>query len=332
MKNDYLFFDLGTQNIRIFSSNNGLIYHGPGAIAVNDEAEMIAYGNNAMEVQIGEEFKLIHPIKNGTIANHHALHSLLQAILEEHYKKRFGTKVKGIFSIPPFSTNVEQRAYFYVGEALEFSQLLFVPEFLFVLTSIYESIGNYGFEFIGQTGAGRMDTYLLNNGKLLHGDSLKGGFEFMVSKLLKKIRFEKGIQIGRKTLFEAFSETSQKEIMMKGRNKVTGEAVDEMIDVAYLEDLLKEGLADYVQLIKGVFEQLSPDLSAEFLEKGLRLSGGPSNENWFREGIERRTGFSVKISDTPGEDILKGFKLISNHPEREQLERYDLLGTVIEVR
>ncbi|MDN5360459.1 MAG: rod shape-determining protein MreB [Thermotogaceae bacterium] len=332
MKNDYLFFDLGTQNIRIFSSNNGLIFHGPGAIALNDEFEVIAYGNNAMDLQIGEEIRLIYPIEKGTVANHHVLHLLLQAILAEHYKKRFGTKVKAIFSIPPFATNVEQRAYFFVGEALEFSQLLFIPEFIFLLTSIYESIGNYGFEFVAQTGAGRMDTYLLNNGKLLYGDSLKGGFEFIVSKLLKKIRFEKGIQIGRKSLFEAFFETNQKDILMRGRNKVTGEAVDEAIEVAYLEELLKEGLADYVQLIKAVFEQLSPDLSAEFLEKGLRLSGGPSNEKWLRDEIEKRTGFSVKISDTPGEDILKGFKVISNHPEREQLERYNLLGTVIEVR
>src|SRR6056297_1604111 len=99
LKNDYLFFDLGTQNIRIFSSNNGLIYHGPGVIAINDEAEMMAFGNNAMEMQIEKEIKLIYPIKNGTIANHHALHSLLQAILAEHYKKRFGMKVKVIFSI-----------------------------------------------------------------------------------------------------------------------------------------------------------------------------------------------------------------------------------------
>jgi actin-like ATPase involved in cell morphogenesis len=292
LKNDYLFFDLGTQNIRIFSSNNGLIFHGPGAIALNDEFEVIAYGNNAMDLQIGEEIRLIYPIEKGTVANHHVLHLLLQAILAEHYKKRFGTKVKAIFSIPPFATNVEQRAYFFVGEALEFSQLLFIPEFIFLLTSIYESIGNYGFEFVAQTGAGRMDTYLLNNGKLLYGDSLKGGFEFIVSKLLKKIRFEKGIQIGRKSLFEAFFETNQKDILMRGRNKVTGEAVDE----------------------------------------GLRLSGGPSNEKWLRDEIEKRTGFSVKISDTPGEDILKGFKVISNHPEREQLERYNLLGTVIEVR
>ncbi|MEA1884830.1 MAG: rod shape-determining protein [Thermotogota bacterium] len=332
MKNDYLFFDLGTQNIRIFSSNNGLIYHGFGAIAVNDEAEVIAYGNNAMDMQMSEEIKLIYPIQNGTVANHHALHSLLQAILAEHYKKRFGAKVKAIFSFPPFATNVEERACFYVGEALEFSQLFFIPEFVFVLASIYESIGNYGFEFVAQTGAGRIDTYLLNNGKLLYGDSLKGGFEFIVTKLLKKIRFEKGIQIGRKTLFEAFSKKNQKEILVRGRNKVTGEAVDEDIEVAYFEELLKEGIADFVHLIKVVFEQLSPDLSAEFLEKGLRLSGGPANEKWLRDGIEKRTGFSVNISDTPGEDILKGFKLISNNPEREQLERYNLLGTVIEVR
>ena len=327
-----MFFDLGTQNIRIFSSDKGLIFHGPGIIALSDEAEIIAYGSNALDIQVSEEIKLVHPISNGTVANHHALLLLLQAILSEHYKKRFGTKVKAIFSIPPYATNVEQRAYFYVGDALEFSELLFVPEFVFVLTAIYESIGKYGFEFLGQTGAGRMDTYLLNNGKLIYGDTQKGGFEKIVSTMLKKIRFDKGIQIGRKALFEALSETKKDEMILRGRNKVTGEATEKSIEKTYFEELLNEGIENFVDMIKGVFERLSPDLSAEFLEKGLRLSGGPSNEQWLRKGIELGTGFSVKISDTPGEDILKGFKLISNNPEREELERYNLLGTVIEVR
>lgn len=333
MKNDFLFFDFGTENIRIFSSHSGLIFHGPSLIALNDEAEMVAYGSNALDIQVTEDIKLVYPIVNGSIANHHALLLMLQALLNEHYKKRFRTKIKGIFSIPPFATNVEQRAYFYVGEALEFSQLLFIPEFIFFLTSIYESIGKYGFEFVGQTGAGRLDTYLLNNGKLLYGDTQKGGFEKIVTTMLKKVRFDHSIQIGRKTLFQAFSEVSQlNEFTVKGRNKVTGEGVEKTIETSYFEELLKEGILDFVSQVKGVFERLSPDLSGEFLEKGLRLSGGPSNETWFREAIEKRTGFSAITSDTPGEDILKGFKLISNDPEREQLERFNLLGNIIEVR
>ncbi len=333
MKNDFLFFDLGTENIRIFSSNNGLIFHGPSIIALNDEAEMVAYGSNALDIQLTEEIKLVYPIVNGAIANHHALLFMLQAILSEHYKKRFMAKLKGIFSLPPFASNVEQRAYFYVGEALEFSQLLFVPEYIFFLTSIYESIGNYGFEFVGQTGAGRLDTYLLNNGKLLYGDTHKGGFEKIVSTMLKKMRFDQGIQIGRKTLFEAFSEINTiKDITVRGRNKVTGQGMEKTIESEYLAELLKEGILDFVNQIKGVFERLSPDLSGEFLEKGLRLSGGPSNEEWFREAIEKGTGFSVLTSDTPGEDILRGFKLISNNPEREQLDRFNLLGNIVEVR
>ena len=327
-----MFFDLGTENIRIFSANNGLIFHGPGIVALNDEAELIAYGSKAVDIQVSEEIKFMNPIVNGTVANHHVLLLLLQAILAEHYKKRFRTKVKGVFSIPPYANNVEQRAYAYVGDALEFSQLLFIPEFIFVLTSIYESIGQYGFEFVAQTGAGRLDAYLLNNGKLLYGGTQKGGFERIIATMLKKVRFDKGIQIGRKTLFEALSESEKTTITMRGRNKVTGEAIEKNIERAYFEKLLKDGLADFVNLIKSVFEKLSPDLSAEFLEKGLRLSGGPSKEKWFREAIEKRTGFSGIISDTPGEDILKGFKLISNNPEQDQLERYNLLGTVIEVR
>ncbi len=327
-----MFFDLGTQNIRIFSSNNGLIFHGPSVIAINDEAELVAYGNNAVEMPLSREMKVVNPVANGTIANHHALLLMLQAILSDHYRKGFRTKVKGVFSIPPFATNVEQRAYIYVGEAMDFFQLLFIPEYIFILTSIYKSIGPFGFEFIGQTGAGRLDAYLLNNGKLLYGDTQKGGFEKIIRGMLKKIRFEKGIQIGRKSLFEALSEQDQKTVTMKGRNRVTGEAIEKSIECDFFEELREEGLADFISLIKGVFEQLSPDLSAEFLEKGLRLSGGPAKEKWFRDSVKKRTGFSVLISDTPGEDLLKGFKICSNDFQQEELERFNLLGNIIEVR
>ena len=322
---------MGTETIRIFSSINGLVFHGPGIIAINDETDLVAYGTNAVDTQINEETRLVYPIANGTIANHHALLLMLQAILKDHYKRSFGTKVNGVFSIPPFATNVEQRAYLYAGESLEFRELIFVPEFVFILTAIYETLGKYGFEFVAQTGAGRLDTYMLNNGKLLYGETQKGGFERIITKMLKKLRFDKGIQIGRKALFNAFSET-RNEISLKGRNKVTSEAMDKTIQREYFEQLLQDGTADFISMIKRVFERLSPDLSSEFLEKGLRLTGGPSNEKWFRNEIEEKTGFSVVISDTAGEDILRGFKLISNDPQQDLLEKFNLLGTLIEVR
>ena len=332
MKNDYLFFDLGTENIRIFSSANGLIYHGPGLIAINDDAELTAYGSNAVDTQVSKETKVIYPISNGTVANHHALLLLLKAILKDHYKKQFRSRVKGVFSIPPFATNVEQRAYLYAAEGLEFSDLLFIPEYVFILTSIYEAFGKFGFEFIGETGAGRFDTYLLNNGKLLYGDTQKGGFERIINQMLRKLRFDKGIQIGRKTLFMAFSQTEKKELIIKGRNKVTGEALEQIIPRDYFDHLLQDGLSGFIDLIKTVFERLSPDLSAEFLEKGLRMTGGPSNEKWFRNVVEEKTGFSIFKSETPGEDILNGFKIISNYSEGEVLGNFNLLGSVIEVR
>jgi len=331
LKNDFLFFDLGTETIRIFSSINGLVFHGPGIIAINDETDLVAYGTNAVDTRINEETKLVYPIANGTVANHHALLLMLQAILKDHYKRPFGTKVNGVFSVPPFATNVEQRAYLYAGESLGFRELIFVPEFVFILSAIYETLGQYGFEFVAQTGAGRLDTYLLNNGKLLYGETQKGGFERMITTMLKKLRFDKGIQIGRKALFGALSE-QWNEITLKGRTKVTSEAMEKTIEREYFEQLLQDGLADFINMIKTVFERLSPDLSSEFLNKGLRLTGGPSNEKWFRDAIEAKTGFSIVISDTAGEDILRGFKLISNHPQQELLEKFNLLGHVIEVR
>ena len=332
MKNDFLFFDLGTENIRIFSSNHGLVYHGSSIIALNDEAEVIAYGSNVHEAQVSQDIKIVYPIKNGTIANHHALLILLQAILANHYKKGFRTKVNGVFSIPTFATNVEQRAYLFVAQSLDVSDLLFVPEYIFCLTSIYEQMGKFGFEFVTQTGAGRFDTYLLNNGKLLYGDTQKGGFERIVADMLKKVRFEEGVQIGRKTLFNAFSDNENHKLLVKGRNKVTGEVVEKTIERDYFQHLLKEGLVRFFGMITDVFKRLSPDLSSEFLEKGLRLSGGPTNEKWFVRAIEERTGFSVVMSDTPGEDILRGFKLISTDLKRDQLERFNLLNNGTEVR
>ncbi|HPF16756.1 MAG TPA: rod shape-determining protein, partial [Thermotogota bacterium] len=100
----------------------------------------------------------------------------------------------------------------------------------------------------------------------------------------------------------------------------------------YFQHLLEESLIRFSGMITEVFKRLSPDLSAEFLEKGLRLTGGPINENWFIRAIEEKTGFSAVISDTPGEDILRGFKLISSDLQRDQLEKFNLLNNGNEVR
>lgn len=331
MKRDFLFFDLGTETLRIFSAQNGLIFHGPSRVAYNENGDVTGYGSEVDDSQLLDRNSVIYPIRNGNVANHHALLDLLKLIIKDAYKKSITSRVVPVFSISPFSTNVEQRALMYVADALELGRVLFIPEYVFQVSSIFGKPGVQGLEFLIQTGIGRIDICLVNDSRLIYGETLKGGFEKIQKKIIRFLRADWDIDVGKKTLNAMFEAKEDEEIIINGRSKMTGEPVSVEIKQTYFQSIIKMESAPLMEAMRRVFERIPPDLTAEFLEKGIRVSGGPVNEPWFLNAIKRESDFRINITDTPGEDILNGFRRIAEGDCEKIVSEYSFLPWGAEV-
>jgi len=331
LKRDFLFFDLGTETLRIFSAQKGLIFHGPSRVAYNENGDVTGYGSEVDDSQLLERNSIIYPIRKGNIANHHALLDLLKQIIRDAYKKSLTGRVVPVFSVSPFSTNVEQRALFYVADALEMGKVAFIPEYVFQLSSVFGKPDVKGLEFLIQTGIGRIDICLVNDSRLIYGETLKGGFEKIQKKILRFLRADWDIEVGKKTLNTLLTTTAGEEIPIQGRNKITGEPVTVEVNHTYFMSIVKMESAQLMDAMRRVFERIPPDLTAEFLEKGIRISGGPVNEPWFLNILKKESDFRINMTDTPGEDILNGFRRVCDGDYEKIVSDYSFLPLGAEV-
>jgi len=331
LKRDFLFFDLGTETLRVFSAQKGLIFHGPSRTSYNENGDVVGYGSEVDDLQLLERSSVVYPIRRGNVANHHALLDLLKIIIREAYKKSIASKVVPVFSVSPFSTNVEQRALLYVTEALEMGKAAFVPEYVFQLASIFGTPDVKGLEFLVQTGVGRIDICLVNDSRLIYGETLKGGFERMQKKIIRFLRADWGVEVGKKMLDTMLCPSENDEITVTGKSKMTGDPISVDVKQTYFKSIVKMESASLMEALRRVFEKIPPDLTAEFLEKGIRVSGGPVNEPWFLETLKRESDFRINLTDTPGEDILNGFKKICEGDCEGVVSAYSFLPYGMEV-
>jgi rod shape-determining protein MreB len=331
LKRDFLFFDLGTETLRIFSAQKGLIFHGPSKISYNDDGDVVGYGSEVDESQLIEKQSVVYPVQKGAIANHHALLDLLKMIIKDAYKKSIASRVVPIFSVSPFSTNVEQRALMYVADSLEMGKVAFMPEYVFQLSSIFGKPEEKGLEFLVQTGIGRIDICLINDSRLIYGECIKGGFERLQKKIIRFLRADWDVEVGKKTLNTILCASENDRININGRSKITGEPMSVEVKRSYFQSIVKLEMAQLMASMKRVFEKIPPDLTAEFLEKGIRVSGGPVNEPWFLNAVKLESAFKVNISDTPGEDILNGFRRICEGNCENTVSEFAFLPWAVEV-
>jgi len=330
MTKDRVFFDLGTVNLRVFSSKSGIIFQGPNCIAY-EEDDVRAFGTEAVEIGNRDErdLNVVFPVREGVIADHHSLIDLLNRVLETGHKKKWFSKPDLVFSVSPFLNDIEQRAVEFVADSIASSGVAILPEFLFLSAAkenfsvlsnqkTGESVENW--DFFVQTGAGRVDISVISNLNLITGKKIPSGMQRIKEKVLKRIRTDYGVETGFNAIKEILLDKKVKDFELRGRDKVTGNPLKKMIKSSYIKKIMDYELERIYSGIREIFEKTPPDLTGELLEKGISFSGGPANQDWFVDLISEKIEPAINRPDDPGAQILKGFERVSEL-SRKDFER-----------
>ena len=80
--------DMGTNNLKIYSSSNGEIVNVKNTIAIVDKDQMYAYGDDAysMYEKAPESINVTFPVSSGVIADYNFLQIMIFDYLEEKMK------------------------------------------------------------------------------------------------------------------------------------------------------------------------------------------------------------------------------------------------------
>ena len=287
--------DLGTANTLVFMRGEGIILREPSVVAVDTRTDTVRYvGQEAKDV-IGRtpgSIVAVRPLKDGVIADFDITANMLQIFIKKVTNNSFFSRPNVVVCIPSGVTAVERRA---VREATS-------------------------------------EVAVISLGGIVSARSVRVGGDKFDDAIVQYIKKKYYLLIGERTAEEikikigsAFPYEGEAPITIKGRNLADG--LPKNIDV-YPEEI-REALADplssVVDAIKGTLEKTPPELSADIIDNGIVLTGGGALLRGLDKLVERETGISVRVADSPLDCVALGTGTVLDNLDtlREVLDNED---------
>lgn len=307
--------DLGTQNIRIYTENKGVIINEPCIVAVdNYNGNILAIGNEAYSMlgRTSDRISVIYPLINGVISNF----ELVEQVISYFLKKASSNKLvmpRVVACIPGEITEVEKRAIVDSISASGVRKICLIEESVAAAMGSGIDIFTPHGVFIADIGAGTTEIAVISLSGVSVMKSIKLAGNDFNSIIIKHIKRKHKMIIG-----EVTAEALKKEIgcvypqdevcstKIRGRNALTG--LPQTIEINSKEILpIISGVAVKISnAIKETLEDVPPELLSDIFEDGMILTGGAANMKGFDELISEKTKLKVKVADEPELCTIKG--------------------------
>lgn len=94
--------------------------------------------------------------------------------------------------------------------------------------------------------------------------------------------------------------------MVKGRDHVTGLPRTVMITSTEITQAIQKPLLAIIGAVKGVLEQVPPELASDIIDKGIVMTGGTSLLKNFDQLMTNETGVPCHVAEEPMLAVVKG--------------------------
>jgi rod shape-determining protein MreB len=318
--------DLGTSNTLVYVKNKGIIIREPSVVAVNTYTERASYvGQEAKDV-IGRtpgSIVPVKPIKNGVIADFDVTAVMLQEFIRRALKGSLLSKARVWICIPSDITPVERKA---VRESTEYAgakKVTIIEEPMAASIGaglpVNEAMGN----MVVDIGGGTTEVALISMGSIIVSKSVRVGGDELDNAIINFIKKKYSLLIGERTAEElkkaigsAYPLDREEEAEISGRNSINGLPENITITSAEIRDALSEPLSKIIEAIKNALEKVPPELSADIIEEGIRLTGGSAMLRGIDSLINRETGIPVFKAEYPMDCVVKGIGKIMEDPNK----------------
>ena len=317
---------LGTSNTLVYVKNKGIIIREPSVVAVNTYTERASYvGQEAKDV-IGRtpgSIVPVKPIEHGVIADFDIAAVMLREFISRALKGSLFTKARVWISIPSEITPVERKA---VRESTEYAgakkvTLIEQPMAASIGAGlpITEAMGN----MIVDIGGGTTEVALVSMGSVVVSKSIRVGGDEMDNAIISFIKRKYNLLIGERTAEElkkaigsAYPLDREEEAEISGRNSINGLPENITVTSAEIRDALSEPLSKVIEAIKNTLEKVPPELSADIIEEGIRITGGGAVLRGIDSLINRETGIPVFRAEYPMDCVVKGIGKVMENPNK----------------
>ena len=307
--------DLGTVNTLVSISGRGLVVEEPSAIAVDRTTGQTTAVGRAADALTGKEprdVEVIHPLRDGVVADLDAATAMLQAFLRQARLRRGLLRPTAAVCVPTGATWVERRA---LAAAVEAGRprcnVRLIDEPVAAAVGAGFELADGGGAFVVDIGGGTTEIAVVIAGRLVRAESLRMGGNAMDDAIVAAAKNELGLLLGRNS-----ARRLKMALGLMGETPEVAEVVgvdlgDGVPRVAHIPGDLVAGALERIvttiaDAVRVTLLGLPPDLAEDVVKGKVCLTGGGALLLGLASRIEAAAGIPAMVVDDPLRSVVRG--------------------------
>jgi rod shape-determining protein MreB and related proteins len=314
-----LSIDLGTANTLVYLKGKGIVAEEPSVVAIKEglrgERKIIAVGMEA-KMMLGrtpESIVAVRPLKDGVIADFEITEHLLKHFIKKATTKRSLLRPRIIISVPSGITPVERRAVIESATTAGAREVYLIDEPIAAAIGVGLPISEPSGNMIVDIGGGTTEVAVISMNGIVYAESIKVGGDKMDEAIIQYLKRKYNFLLGESSaenlkieMGTALVEGEIKTTEIKGRDLVSGIPKTQTINSIEINEALSIPIDMIIETIRRSLENTPPELSSDFLDKGIVLSGGGSMIKNLDRLIKKETNLPITVAENPLTVVVLG--------------------------
>jgi rod shape-determining protein MreB and related proteins len=313
--------DLGTVNTLVYVPGRGIIIDEPSAIGVDRATGAVVVAGQEADALTGKEaqdIEVLHPLRDGVIADLTATAAMLQAFLRRARVRQSFGRPHCVVCLPGQATAIERQSVLAAVDVLRprFSvQLVEEPVAAAAGAGIDLAAGTGA--FVVDIGGGTTEIAVLAGSHVVRSRSLRVGGNAMDEAITRAVRKELGLLLGRDAA------RSLKMTLGIGESILAAETVGvdaarrtprvEQVPVELVADAVEPTVRAIVGSVTELLADIPPNLAEDVFRGKIRLAGGGALLPGLAFRIESAADIPVSVVDDPLRCVIRGAAQILEH-------------------
>lgn len=314
--------DLGTVNTLVSVAGRGLIIDEPSAIAIDRANGRVAAVGLAADALAGKEpqnVEVVHPLRNGVVADLQAASAMLQGFLRRAKVRRGLFRTSAVICVPGGATWVERRSLVAaLGAVRPRCTVQLVDEPVAAAAGAGFDLAAGAGVFIVDVGGGTTEAAVVAGGQIVRAESLRMGGNAMDDAIVAAVKAELGLLLGRNA---ARSLKTTLGVSEDGTGWMEAVGVDaarrtprvEHVPGRLVARALEHVITSIVDCVQEMLSDIPPNLAEDVVRGKIRLAGGGALLPGLASRIEAATDIPVVVVDDPLRCVVRGAAEILEH-------------------
>src|SRR3989344_90967 len=308
--------DLGTANSLVYLAGKGIVLNEPTVVAVStDDNRVVAVGNEAKEMLGRTPGNIVasRPMQNGVIADYVITEAMLRFFIDRVVGRSRLFKPEIMVCVPAGVTSVERRAVIDAATSAGARTVYLIDQPLAAAIGAKIPIAAPSGNMIVDIGGGSTEAAVISLGGVVVYNSVRVAGNKLDEAIASYIRHKYNLMVGENLVEEIKIKIGsalplKKPLSMEVRGRDTLAGLPRTIEITSQEvtDAITHPLQAIAGAVKGVLENIPPEIASDIIDKGVVLSGGTSQLQLLDKLLTKATGVPCYVAQDPMLCVIRG--------------------------